>query len=264
VSYAPGTQGTFATQTNSGLTFGTTTPTPPTATGNAGYTFLGWSPTWSATVVGNVTYTAQWSLITEPTTYTVAFAPGTQGTFATQSFSGLTFGTTTPTPPTATGNVNYTFVGWSPAVAATVTANVTYTAQWEPILYTVVVNSGIGGSATGGGTFISGSIVTVTATAEAEYINDGWYENGVLVSSNNSYSFYVVGNRILDAEFAAEVTDIVTPGGPEDPGDIELPDPSIPGAPDLPTTGELPFTIFYGIGSIITLAGIAIGRRRRK
>ena len=85
----------------------------------------------------------------------------------------------------------------------------------------------------------------------------------MLVSSNASYSFYVVGNRILDAEFAAEVTDIVTPGGPEDPGDIELPDPSIPGAPDLPTTGELPFTIFYGLGALISAAGIVVGKKRR-
>ena len=60
--------------------------------------------------------------------------PGIGGTsFADEVTSDLRRGTSTPAftggTPTRSG---YTFTGWSPAVAATVTANAVYTAQWAP------------------------------------------------------------------------------------------------------------------------------------
>ena len=66
VTYAPGTRGTFTAQTTSGLAYGAATPGAPTPTGQAGWTFTGWSPTPSATVTGNATYTAQWRQDTPP------------------------------------------------------------------------------------------------------------------------------------------------------------------------------------------------------
>jgi fimbrial isopeptide formation D2 family protein/uncharacterized repeat protein (TIGR02543 family) len=121
------------------------------------YTFLGWS-TYAGggvayysgatfTINANTTLFAVWRYnVTppQPTTYTVIYQPGTHGTFAQQSTSGLSYGATTPAAPTPTGDAGWNFTGWSPAIQATVTGNVTYVAQWEaapvepPITHTVI------------------------------------------------------------------------------------------------------------------------------
>lgn len=67
--------------------------------------------------------------------YSVTYTDGIGGaSFADEVTSDLRRGTPTPAftggTPTHSG---YTFTGWSPAVAATVTANAVYTAQWVPI-----------------------------------------------------------------------------------------------------------------------------------
>lgn len=66
--------------------------------------------------------------------YSVTYTDGIGGaSFADEVTSDLRRGTPTPAftggTPTRSG---YTFTGWSPVVAATVTANAVYTAQWEP------------------------------------------------------------------------------------------------------------------------------------
>ena len=66
-------------------------------------------------------------------TYTVTYTDGVENEeiFADQVYGNLLSGTATPAfngTPTRTG---YVFTGWNPAVAATVTGNVTYTAVWE-------------------------------------------------------------------------------------------------------------------------------------
>lgn len=66
--------------------------------------------------------------------YSVTYTDGIGGTsFADEVTSDLRRGTPTPAftggTPTRSG---YTFTGWSPAVAATVTANAVYTALWAP------------------------------------------------------------------------------------------------------------------------------------
>lgn len=66
VTYAPGTQGTFSPKVTSKLLVGDPTPAAPATPGNSGHTFNGWSPTPSAKVTGNATYTAQWRANTPP------------------------------------------------------------------------------------------------------------------------------------------------------------------------------------------------------
>ena len=129
VTYLPGTYGNFTAVTYSGLSLGSATPASPTPTGIAGYIFNGWSPAISSTVTGNATYTATW--IQPVTYYSVTYAPGTYGTFAAVTTTGLVYGAATPAAPTVTGQTGYTFTGWNPSVSSTVTATVTYTAQWE-------------------------------------------------------------------------------------------------------------------------------------
>ena len=67
--------------------------------------------------------------------YTVTYTDGVDGeeVFADQVYSDLRKDSTTPAfngTPTRTG---YTFAGWEPEVAETVTANATYTAKWTPV-----------------------------------------------------------------------------------------------------------------------------------
>ena len=97
-----------------------------------GYKFIDWSPALTDTVTGNVTYTAQWEKLTPAETFTVTYTDGVdneeifkdqtytvESSKATPAFNGT---------PTRKG---YTFAGWKPAVAATVTGNATYEATWK-------------------------------------------------------------------------------------------------------------------------------------
>ena len=97
-----------------------------------GYKFAGWSPAVTDTVTGNVTYTAQWEKLTPAEKYTVTYTDGVDGeeVFKDQTYT-VEAGKATPAfngTPTRKG---YTFAGWKPAVAATVTGNATYEATWK-------------------------------------------------------------------------------------------------------------------------------------
>ena len=79
----------------------------------------------------NIVYVLGTITVVAPGTFTVTFDPGTQGTFAAVTIAGLAPGSATPAAPDTPGNAGYVFAGWAPVVAATVTANVTYVAQWD-------------------------------------------------------------------------------------------------------------------------------------
>ena len=120
---------------------------PVTLAANAyarlGYTFGGWNSaadgsgvsyadqyTFTYDVVGDLGLYAQW----DPIFYTVVFDPGEHGlwTAASQTYPGLIYGQATPAAPQTVGTSGYEFVEWSPAIAATVTGDATYTAIWRP------------------------------------------------------------------------------------------------------------------------------------
>lgn len=68
----------------------------------------------------------------EPKTFTVTYTDGADGAvFADKVYSNLSSGTPTPAFSGTPAREGYTFAGWNPAVAETVTADVTYAAQWE-------------------------------------------------------------------------------------------------------------------------------------
>ena len=125
--------------------------------------------------------------------YTVTYAPGEHGTFKTQKHDAKHGDATPAFDGETTGKPGWTFDGWEPEVADTVTGNATYTAKFVPdenkkaaVLYAIfrgqrnygsIDPSGIQNilQATGkqaNGDPISGS----TATANKGYKFVGWYK----------------------------------------------------------------------------------------
>ena len=112
--------------------FGKATPAFNGTPARDGYKFTGWTPTVADTVTRNATYTAQWEKLTPAETFTVTYTDGVDNEeiFKDQVYT-VEFGKATPAfngTPTRDG---YTFAGWKPAVAATVTSNATYEATWK-------------------------------------------------------------------------------------------------------------------------------------
>ena len=154
VIYMDGKDGTlFADKVYRHLQKDTATPkyndaNIPTA---EGWEFVEWSPTWSNTVTGDVTYVAKWKeailldtldLLPADATFTVTYTDGVEDAviFNDQVTSGLLAGDATPAAPQPTRE-GYRFDGWEPAVTETVTADTTYTAKWTK-LYTIVFLDG--------------------------------------------------------------------------------------------------------------------------
>ena len=110
-----------------------------------------------------------------------------------------------PSPPTLTKD-GYTFKGWSrtkgsssaePLVAGH-DEDIYWYAVYEKITYTITVNSGIGGTVTGGGTFEQGKTVTIKATPDIGYRFVKWAEDG---NTNASRTVTVSGNATYTAVF---------------------------------------------------------------
>ena len=118
--------------------------------GTCGYEFTKWTMTGDTTAYGTkvnnaeiiiayktsislgATYTANFKTAAEPSTYTVTYTDGVEGAaFANQVYKDLAKDSATPAFNGTPAREGYKFAGWQPEVAATVTADATYTAQWE-------------------------------------------------------------------------------------------------------------------------------------
>ena len=133
VTYTDGVEGEeiFKDQVYT-VEFGKATPAFNGTPARDGYKFTGWTPTVADTVTRNATYTAQWEKLTPAETFTVTYTDGVDNEeiFKDQVYT-VEFGKATPAfngTPTRDG---YTFAGWKPTVAATVTSNATYEATWK-------------------------------------------------------------------------------------------------------------------------------------
>lgn len=62
-------------------------------------------------------------------------------------------------------------------------------------------NPTVGGNLTGAGTYQNGQTCTLSATTNSGYTFSNWTENGVVVSTNPSYSFTISKNRNLVANY---------------------------------------------------------------
>ncbi|RGC59064.1 hypothetical protein DXA94_00005 [Agathobaculum butyriciproducens] len=189
---------------------------PTTEPTRSGYIFTGWNTkadgsgdafTAETDVTSNITVYAQWK---DSTTYSVTYKDGVDGTvFADQTTAGLHVGDTTPAfsgTPTRSG---YTFTGWEPSVAATVTDNAVYTAQWaknsssshHSTRYTLHYESN-GGTAYKDERCSSGTKVTLDKTPTREsYTFTGWYADKALTQKITSVTMH--GDKTVYAGWEA-------------------------------------------------------------
>lgn len=141
-------------------------------------------------------------LVTE--VYTVTYTDGVDGeeVFADQVYSDLRKDSTTPAfngTPTRTG---YTFAGWEPEVAATVTQTVTYVAKWEAKkanVHLMIFKSGDLSKPIVDVPYaadkLAGDTIDLTKIDPSSYldfdfeIDGGWYDDGMF----NSYKRYLDG-----------------------------------------------------------------------
>ena len=117
---------------------------------------------------------------------------------------------------TANPSSRYSFSSWSGDASGstnptqvTMNGNKSVTANFAINRYTVSLSSSpsSGGSTSGGGTYDSGSSVTVTASFNSGYAFVNWTESGSSVSTSASYTFTISGNRTLVANFTVNGTE---------------------------------------------------------
>ena len=185
------------------------------ASASTGYTFVNWTengnvvstnPTYSFTVVGPRTLVANFQLnsyqitaIANPNAGGSVSGAGTYNHFETCTL-------------VATPSANYNFDNWTKngvvvstnaSYSFTVTEGGTYVAHFSRVTYqiTATANPTEGGSVSGAGTYSHGSYCTLTASANTGYTFYNWTKDGVVVSSNPSYSFSVTENATYVANF---------------------------------------------------------------
>jgi uncharacterized repeat protein (TIGR02543 family) len=198
------------------------------ATPNASYTFVNWteggtavstSASYNFSLSANRTLVANFSI----NSYTVATSssPTAGGTTS----GGGTFRSGTSVTVVATPNTGYTFVNWTEGGTAVSTsasynfslsANRTLVANFNINSYTVATSSSptAGGTTSGGGTFSSGTSVTVVATPNTGYTFVNWTEGGTAVSTSASYTFTLSVNRTLVANFSLNTYTVTTSSSP--------------------------------------------------
>jgi len=213
-----------------------TLPTPV----KTGYTFKGWSGTGltgdaNTTVTvpvdsdGTYEFTANWTI----NSYTVTYTDGIDGEviFDDQVFT-VDFGSATPAFNGTPGRDGYTFMGWTPEVAATVTGNAAYTAVFEeipveeeeepiPTLTWMIVymrlfkTYDITADASEGGTITTNDAaprynedITYTITPDDGYMIADVLVDGKSVGAVSEYTFTDVRKKhSIEAVFAAEIAE---------------------------------------------------------
>ena len=131
----------FEDQIHKGLQLGDKTPAYEGECIRNGYVFYGWTPSVANTVNGNAVYTALWEIDAnhngvadkDEDTYTIIYTDGVEEEtiFPDQVYDGLLSGLGIPAFAGTPERDGYVFAGWKPDVAETVTASVTYEAQWK-------------------------------------------------------------------------------------------------------------------------------------
>ena len=192
-----------------GGTYSEGTEVTLTATANTGYIFSHWSDGLTTnprtiTVNTNANYTAYF-ITGGGTMYTVTVV--SENPLLGSVTGGGSFPEGTVIQISATPSPGARFVGWDDGNTdnprtVTVTGDVTYTAKFEPLPnYTITVVSAnpTMGSATGGGTFMEGTTVSISATPLSGYYFIGWDDG----NADNPRTITVTQNATYIAQFAS-------------------------------------------------------------
>jgi len=161
---------------------------------------------------------------------------------------------------TATADPGYRFTNWTEDgdIVSTQTTYV-FVPEYDRVLvanfevipqYQIQFSATPGGTTSGTGTYFSGTQATVSATANSGFRFVQWTENGTSVSTSANYTFTVVSDRSLAANFEAALSAIQTWrstffGTSENAGNAaDSADPDKDGLPNLIeyATGSLPGT----------------------
>lgn len=189
-----------------------------TATPSAGYTFTNWTvngapvsaaASYTFTVTSDVALVANFAAVPSFTVATSAAPSAGGSTAGSGSFSSGASATVT-----ATANAGYVFTNWSDAGTSVSTSpSYTFVVSADRTLVANFVVAGTqktistsanpvaGGVTSGGGNYATGTSATVVAAANPGYVFSKWQESGTTVSTSESYTFTVTGNRTLVARF---------------------------------------------------------------
>jgi ribosomal protein S16 len=124
------------------------------------------------------------------------FEEGTEITVVASPNAGFAFSSWTENGVQQTTNPNYSFV---------VTKDLALVANFQPVSQNFTIsafaNPIFGGSVSGSGSYSLNQTAQLVATPNMGFSFQSWTENGVVVSTNQSYSFTVTTNRTLVANF---------------------------------------------------------------
>jgi len=224
---------TLSNKPTGGGTFNSGASVTVTAVANPDYTFTNWTdetgtpvstsssytfpmPAKDRTLVANYTQVVVGQFLV-----TLSSIPPEGGTTS----GGGTFSPEASVTVTAVANADYTFTNWTDETGTPVSTSSSYTFPMPAKDRTLVANytqvvvgqflvtlSSIppeGGTTSGGGTFSSGTSVTVTATANNDYTFVNWTDkdNGTQVSTSSSYTFPMPAK---DITLVANYTQVVS------------------------------------------------------
>jgi len=166
-------------------------------------------------IAGGFEHTLFIAPATPSTTYTYTVSSSSVGG-GTVSSSGVG-GSGSTVIVTATNSNGYAFVDWTSNgvvivgsmsnYSVTLNTNVILVANFAPLFtYTTSASPVGGGTASLGGTEVSNSSITVTATNNSGYVFGNWTSNGVTVSATTNYTFSLNTNVALVAHFLPPCT----------------------------------------------------------
>jgi uncharacterized protein YjiK len=204
------------------------------ATVNVGYTFNNWTEdgqvvstdeSYTFTITNDHDFVANFTINTY--NVTVVANPVEGGTVT--GAGTYDYGSTCTL--TATANTGYTFINWTKhgrvvstnsTYSFTVTRNASYVANFELNIYTLTVtaNPVEGGTMTGAGTYNHGTSVTIAATANVGYSFNNWTEDGIIVSTDESYTFTITDDHDFIANFTLNTYDVTVAANPVEGGTV--------------------------------------------
>ena len=209
-----------------------------TASANAGFTFTNWTENgtvvstqtqYTFTVTGNRTLVANFQAQPQNYTISVSANPTNGGTVT----GGGTYQQGQSCTVRATANAGYTFINWTEngnvvstqaQYSFTVTGNRTLVANFTQQQFTITAIAEPGdhaGNVEGGGTYTYGQSCTLTATpCTPPFIFVNWTKNGLVVSTNNTYTFTVTESATYVAHFVVETFTITTTANPTEGGTL--------------------------------------------